>query len=78
MNDFFVFVFIETWLKENITDTTIQLDGLNLYQSDRITSVTGETGETGGAVVSCIAGGMCENVTVTKTITNHQKSWITV
>ncbi len=38
-----VFVFTETWLNDNMPDSTIQLHGLNCYRADRDSSQTNNT-----------------------------------
>ncbi|KAL0149199.1 hypothetical protein M9458_055433 [Cirrhinus mrigala] len=62
MRDCCVFIFIETWLQENIANSAIQLDGLTSFRADRDTSLSGKT--RGGGLCVYVNREWCTNAAV--------------
>ncbi|XP_076732560.1 uncharacterized protein LOC143413418 [Maylandia zebra] len=57
-----VLCFTESWLSENIPDSTLKLEGFHLLRADRQASLSGKT--KGGGVCFYINRGWCTDVTV--------------
>ncbi len=62
----FVFVFTETWLNNNISDSAIQLHGLTCYRANRDTALSGKT--CSGGLYVYINKEWCNNAVSVKTL----------